>query len=639
VELVHLHKSLTNVVLHRLDIFDPTHSLAKQDIKKQQRRAQIRRVDDVVLATSLLQPTRTKLNRTSQNALESDHNSQTFNKHMQLIPKQKAMCKPPVVVFDSLVGHTDNIGQQKLLLGLVETIEHAAQDMLHHAAEAASSDVNQGEMPPLQQEASAAPSPFVQQQANEYQLARLHQQHATTSFESGAKMPALPSAAAEQQMHNRDDDEPEEPKRKRRKRRNSSAKMKDPMSTEKGHKRSFVEHHYHDHSNDLPGESEEMQQPAKSRGGITTPFPMQLHDMLQHAEGRGYSDVVSWQPHGRAFHVHDPARFVGEVMPMFFRQTRMSSFQRQLSLYGFLRLTRKGEDHGGYYHELFLRGMPHLCHRMQRTRIKGYWVRQSSSPETEPDFSKMSVVGTSSTDRSTAAFPRSLGFPQKAAPGVASQPTSNLLTTAGGGIASNSDNANENSFWNLSSERLGNPPGTKVEPSLNVESTLGSGGVVLGVPTSAGASMLGVTGMLRHENNKIKVPPMPPLGLATAATTTTALDASDNSYGNFKSAPTMPNMLGGPQQSFVMSGNNQLAAATYATAPQDSPQDSLHEASASLEAHFGDMSPLDREDLVTFLSDVDLTSGDENSVDESYQEEAKIGQVESPYRKRRIADV
>lgn len=89
-------------------------------------------------------------------------------------------------------------------------------------------------------------------------------------------------------------------------------------------------------------------------------------------------------------------------MPQYFRQTRFSSFQRQLSLYGFLRLTRKGLDHGAYYHELSLRGKPHLCSGILRKRVKGYWVRQSSSPATEPDFYSMPAVGLPGGDAASA---------------------------------------------------------------------------------------------------------------------------------------------------------------------------------------------------------------------------------------------
>uniref|UniRef100_A0A7R9WLK0 HSF-type DNA-binding domain-containing protein n=2 Tax=Pseudictyota dubia TaxID=2749911 RepID=A0A7R9WLK0_9STRA len=72
-------------------------------------------------------------------------------------------------------------------------------------------------------------------------------------------------------------------------------------------------------------------------------------------------------------------------MPKYFKQTKFASFQRQLNLYGFSRLTA-GLDRGGYYHELFLRGKSFLAHRIYRMRVKGTRVRMASSPDSEPDF-------------------------------------------------------------------------------------------------------------------------------------------------------------------------------------------------------------------------------------------------------------
>jgi hypothetical protein len=69
----------------------------------------------------------------------------------------------------------------------------------------------------------------------------------------------------------------------------------------------------------------------------------------------------------------------------YFKQSKLTSFQRQLNLYGFNRLTR-GLDRGAYYHELFLRGKPALCHRMFRIKIKGTGIKAANSPEHEPDF-------------------------------------------------------------------------------------------------------------------------------------------------------------------------------------------------------------------------------------------------------------
>ena len=57
------------------------------------------------------------------------------------------------------------------------------------------------------------------------------------------------------------------------------------------------------------------------------PFPVKLFDMLKDCEDRGLSDVVGWQKHGRAIRVHDPHRFVTGVLPYYFRQSKITSFQ------------------------------------------------------------------------------------------------------------------------------------------------------------------------------------------------------------------------------------------------------------------------------------------------------------------------
>jgi HSF-type DNA-binding len=90
--------------------------------------------------------------------------------------------------------------------------------------------------------------------------------------------------------------------------------------------------------------------------------------------------------------VHDAKEFVDDVMPKYFHQSKLTSFQRQLNLYGFQRLTRDGPDAGGYYHELFLRGKQFLCKNMTRTKVKGTGFKAASSPNSEPDFWRMPPV-------------------------------------------------------------------------------------------------------------------------------------------------------------------------------------------------------------------------------------------------------
>jgi len=130
----------------------------------------------------------------------------------------------------------------------------------------------------------------------------------------------------------------------------------------------------------------------RTRGGVTEPFPEKLHRMLLEIEKDGNAHIISFFPHGRAFGIHDTDQFEDKIMPKYYKQSRLSSFQRQLNLYGFTRIV-SSPDSGGYYHELFLKGRPALCTHMRRVGIpKGFDRRKiKSSPlnKKEPDFYSM----------------------------------------------------------------------------------------------------------------------------------------------------------------------------------------------------------------------------------------------------------
>jgi hypothetical protein len=53
------------------------------------------------------------------------------------------------------------------------------------------------------------------------------------------------------------------------------------------------------------------------RGGVVVPFPVKLYNMLKGVEQEGLGHIVSWQPHGRCFMVHQPKEFVEEIMPRY----------------------------------------------------------------------------------------------------------------------------------------------------------------------------------------------------------------------------------------------------------------------------------------------------------------------------------
>ena len=62
------------------------------------------------------------------------------------------------------------------------------------------------------------------------------------------------------------------------------------------------------------------------------PFPERLMFMLQ-KESNQNPPVVSFCSNGCTFKVHNKDQFLAEIMPKYFKQTKFTSFQRQLSLY------------------------------------------------------------------------------------------------------------------------------------------------------------------------------------------------------------------------------------------------------------------------------------------------------------------
>jgi hypothetical protein len=96
-------------------------------------------------------------------------------------------------------------------------------------------------------------------------------------------------------------------------------------------------------------------------------FPWKLHDLLAKVAENGQEHIISWEHNGRALKVHNPQAFATDVLPNFFlHSTKWESFQRQLNLYGFARISR-GPGKGMYIHRYFVRDQRSLCRRITRT--------------------------------------------------------------------------------------------------------------------------------------------------------------------------------------------------------------------------------------------------------------------------------
>ena len=132
-------------------------------------------------------------------------------------------------------------------------------------------------------------------------------------------------------------------------------------------------------------------------------FPQKMYLIVERSEVDGYSDIVSWLPHGRAFKIHNTPLFLKTILPKFFYQTKMSSFIRQLSTYGFQRFSSSKHDKGAYFHELFLRGRSELCKAISRQE-----KRAIVDPANEPNLSHYDSIPLSYLPMKVESSPASL---------------------------------------------------------------------------------------------------------------------------------------------------------------------------------------------------------------------------------------
>ena len=89
-----------------------------------------------------------------------------------------------------------------------------------------------------------------------------------------------------------------------------------------------------------------------------------LHDMDDHK-----NEIIAFTPSGSAFHIFHPEAFAKDVLPRYFHHGKLSSFKRQLNLYGF-RLLSHGPDAGAYYHETFHRDRREVSEKIVRPNSK-----------------------------------------------------------------------------------------------------------------------------------------------------------------------------------------------------------------------------------------------------------------------------
>ncbi|XP_023649879.2 uncharacterized protein [Paramormyrops kingsleyae] len=104
--------------------------------------------------------------------------------------------------------------------------------------------------------------------------------------------------------------------------------------------------------------------------------PAFLSKLWTLVEDHSTSDLICWSQDGCSFIVCEEQRFCKEILPLYFKHSNMTSFVRQLNMYGFRKVLQveagllRAEGRGGggveFQHPYFRRTQPHLLELIRR---------------------------------------------------------------------------------------------------------------------------------------------------------------------------------------------------------------------------------------------------------------------------------
>mmetsp|Transcript_26567 Transcript_26567/g.61171 ORF Transcript_26567/g.61171 Transcript_26567/m.61171 type:complete len:549 (-) Transcript_26567:229-1875(-) len=126
-------------------------------------------------------------------------------------------------------------------------------------------------------------------------------------------------------------------------------------------------------------------------------FPGKLYEILSNTE---FSEVISWLPDGKAWKVRDEERFMKEIAPKYFRQTKYLSFIRQVYMWGFTKYrTTFGDakESGAFHHKSFIKDEPQLCRKMHLPKPPEKTGEEPTQPNPVAYSSELQMQLSSST--------------------------------------------------------------------------------------------------------------------------------------------------------------------------------------------------------------------------------------------------
>lgn len=139
-------------------------------------------------------------------------------------------------------------------------------------------------------------------------------------------------------------------------------------------------------------------------------FPFKLYSMLEEAASTRPEHrykVVAWSEDGESFSIYNHEEFMKQFVSRYFKLSKYRSFTRQLNIWGFTHLIKRGHDEWG--HRYFIRGRFDLLKEIARNSAndanKRYPISMRPRPQKIPDSpSESSRNGDSKTASTVATY-------------------------------------------------------------------------------------------------------------------------------------------------------------------------------------------------------------------------------------------
>lgn len=128
--------------------------------------------------------------------------------------------------------------------------------------------------------------------------------------------------------------------------------------------------------------------------GRSSTVPAFLNKLCTLLDDESTDDMICWDASGKSFHLLDQNRFAKEILPMYFKTSNISSFIRQLNMYGFKKVVhinsgiKYEKEDVEFQHPYFIRGKEELLERIKRKGVQPKMEEGTKVRENE-DYSKI----------------------------------------------------------------------------------------------------------------------------------------------------------------------------------------------------------------------------------------------------------